>query len=118
MPPVSPIESINGGKSRYQVFLDMAVRDNLTIRQLIHRIAYGRGHDTFAGTPAQIVDHMEEWFASGACDGFNLLPPRLPSDFHLFCDLVLPELRHRGLFRAEYSGATLRDHFGLRRPEP
>jgi alkanesulfonate monooxygenase SsuD/methylene tetrahydromethanopterin reductase-like flavin-dependent oxidoreductase (luciferase family) len=94
----------------------MARRESLTIRQLIHRIAFGRGHDTFAGTPVQIVDHMEEWFTSGACDGFNLLPPVLPADFHLFCELVLPELRRRGLFRTEYAGSTLRDHFGLRRP--
>ena len=116
LPPVPPIESINGTKSRHQVFLDMARRDDLTIRQLIHRIAFGRGHDTFAGTPVQIVDHMEEWFTSGACDGFNLLPPTLPGDFHVFCELVLPELRRRGLFRTEYTGHTLRDHFGLQRP--
>jgi hypothetical protein len=59
---------------------------------------------------------MEEWFTTGACDGFNLLPPRLPADFTDFCELVLPELRRRGLFRTEYSGRTLRDHFGLRHP--
>lgn len=116
LPELPPIESINGGKSRYQVFVDMARREDLTIRQLIHRIAFGRGHDTFAGTPEQIADHMEEWFTSGACDGFNLLPPLMPAEFHVFCDLVLPELRRRGLFRSGYSGATLRDHFGLRRP--
>jgi FMN-dependent oxidoreductase (nitrilotriacetate monooxygenase family) len=116
LPPVPPIETINGGKSRYQIFLDMARRDDLTIRQLIHRIAFGRGHDTFAGTPVQIVDHMEEWFTSGACDGFNLLPPLLPADFHVFCELVLPELRRRRLFRTDYAGSTLRSHFGLQIP--
>jgi FMN-dependent oxidoreductase (nitrilotriacetate monooxygenase family) len=116
LPELPPITSINGGKSRYQVFVDMARRGNLTIRQLIHQIAFGRGHDTFAGTPVEIVDHMEEWFSSGACDGFNLLPPNLPADFTAFSEHVLPELRRRGLFRTEYSGNTLRDHFGLRRP--
>jgi hypothetical protein len=29
---------------------------------------------------------------------------------------VVPELQRRGLFRAEYQGATLRDHFGLAKP--
>jgi len=29
---------------------------------------------------------------------------------------VVPILQERGLFRTEYSGATLRDHFGLPRP--
>ena len=27
-------------------------------------------------------------------------------------------LRRRGLFREEYEGTTLRDHLGLRRPQP
>jgi hypothetical protein len=26
---------------------------------------------------------------------------------------VVPELQRRGLFRTEYTGTTLRDHFGL-----
>jgi hypothetical protein len=31
-------------------------------------------------------------------------------------ELVVPELRRRGLFRAEYEGKTLRENLGLRRP--
>jgi hypothetical protein len=31
---------------------------------------------------------------------------------------VVPELQRRGLFRREYQGTTLRDHFGLPRPGP
>jgi N-acetyl-S-(2-succino)cysteine monooxygenase len=30
---------------------------------------------------------------------------------------VIPELRRRGLFRHEYEGATLREHYGLERPQ-
>ncbi|MDF2601263.1 MAG: FMN-dependent monooxygenase, partial [Methylobacterium brachiatum] len=33
-----------------------------------------------------------------------------------FIELVLPELRRRGLFRSEYEGRTLRDHLGSRPP--
>jgi hypothetical protein len=29
----------------------------------------------------------------------------------------VPELQRRGLFRKEYTGATLRENLGLRRPE-
>ncbi|WP_158746559.1 LLM class flavin-dependent oxidoreductase [Acidisphaera sp. L21] len=116
MPELPAPESINGGRSRAQIYMDMARRGNLTIRQLIQAIAFARGHDTFAGTPMEIADHMEQWFTSGACDGFNLLGPTLPADFHAFVALVLPELRRRGLFRTEYEGTTLRDHFGLRVP--
>jgi hypothetical protein len=59
---------------------------------------------------------MEEWFRTGACDGFNLQPARLPSGFTSFVEFVLPELRGRGLARTSYEGRTLRDHFGLPRP--
>lgn len=34
----------------------------------------------------------------------------------MFLDEVLPILRQRGLFRSEYAGSTLRDHYGLNRP--
>ena len=34
----------------------------------------------------------------------------------LFADQVVPILQARGLFRTEYTGTTLRDHYGLPRP--
>lgn len=117
LPELPPVEQINGGKSRFQVYVDIAKRENLTIRQLTQWIAFGRGHDTFAGTVEGIADHMEEWFTQGGCDGFNLLAPHLPADLTNFTEHILPELRRRGLFRTEYSGTTLRDHLGLKRPE-
>jgi len=45
--------------------------------------------------------------------GFNILPPYFPGAFDDFVDLVVPELQRRGLFRRDYEGTTLRDHFGL-----
>jgi hypothetical protein len=50
-------------------------------------------------------------------DGFVLLPPYFPGGLAEFVRLVVPELQRRGLFRTEYSGSTLRDHLGLKRPE-
>jgi hypothetical protein len=44
------------------------------------------------------------------------MPATLPGGLDEFVRLVLPELRRRGLFRTEYSGHTLRDHLGLKRP--
>jgi hypothetical protein len=56
------------------------------------------------------------WFENVAADGFNILPRYLPGGLEDFVDLVVPELQRRGLCRAEYEGATLRDHLGLARP--
>ena len=44
------------------------------------------------------------------------MPPFLPGGLDDFVELVLPELRRRGLFRTEYEGRTLREHLGLKRP--
>ena len=86
------------------------------MRQLIGRLGGGRGHRTFAGTPEQVADTIEEWFDNGAADGFNIMPAVLPSGLVAFVDHVVPILQKRGRFRTEYEGATLRDHYGLPRP--
>ena len=70
----------------------------------------------FVGTPAGLVELFAAWSVAGACDGFNLLPAVLPDDVDLLVDAVIPLARDRGLFRVEYAGTTLRDHFGLHRP--
>ena len=62
------------------------------------------------GTPAMIADVMEDWFTSGACDGFILPPTVMPTTFEEFARLVAPELQRRGLLRTEYTGRTLREN--------
>ena len=115
--PVLPGEdSIEGMKSRSTLVTEIARRDNLTIRQLIERLAGGRGHRVFAGTPEQVADQLDLWFHSGAADGFNIMPPNLPGGLEDFVEHVVPELQRRGLFRTEYTGTTLREHYGLARP--
>ncbi|MGE0416247.1 MAG: hypothetical protein AB7O80_05525, partial [Acetobacteraceae bacterium] len=53
----------------------------------------------------------------GAADGFNVMPPVLPSMLEVFIAEVVPLLQKRGLFRTAYQGSTLRDHYGLTRPD-
>jgi hypothetical protein len=59
---------------------------------------------------------MEEWFRTGGADGFNVMPPYFPGGLDDFAAGVIPILQKRGLFRTEYEGTTLRDHFGFSRP--
>ncbi len=98
------------------MLVDLARRENLTIRDLYLRIAGARGHWQLVGTPAQIADQLEERFENYGADGFNIMSPILPTGLTDFIELVLPELRRRNLFRTEYAGRTLRDHLGLKRP--
>jgi FMN-dependent oxidoreductase (nitrilotriacetate monooxygenase family) len=117
LPALPPIEQIQGNKSRYQLVKDLAEQESLTVRQLIAKLGGGRGHRTFAGTAEQVADNLQEWFEAGAADGFNVMPPYLPGGLEDFVSQVVPILQRRGLFRTEYSGHTLRDHYGLRRPQ-
>ena len=105
-------------RSRAQLLADLAQRENLTIRQLSLRVAAGRGHHIVLGTPVEIADRMQVWFEERAADGFNVMPPYFPGGLDDFCDLVVPILQERGLFRADYEGPTLRDHLGLARVPP
>jgi len=107
---------VEGMQSRYELVAGLARRENLTVRQLIGRLGGGRGHRTFAGTPEQVADTIEEWAESGAADGFNVMPAALPSGLAAFTEHVVPLLVKRGLFRDEYTGPTLRDHYGIPRP--
>ncbi|MFE5934443.1 LLM class flavin-dependent oxidoreductase [Streptomyces sp. NPDC056470] len=109
-------DEIEGSKSRYTLIVDLARREKLTVRQLIGRLGGGRGHRTFTGTPVQVADAIEEWFDNGAADGFNIMPPVLPSGLEVFVDRVVPILQERGRFRTDYTGTTLREHYGLPRP--
>jgi N-acetyl-S-(2-succino)cysteine monooxygenase len=63
-----------------------------------------------------VADALEEWFTTGAADGFNIMPPYLAAGLEDFVDLVVPELQRRGLFRTAYAGNTLRELLGLPRP--
>ena len=114
--PLPPIPESNASKSGRERIIDLAQRENLTVRQLAQRVG-GFGGLAFVGTPLTIVDQMEEWLLTDACDGFNILFPYLPAGLDDFVDRVVPELQRRRIFRREYEGRTLRENLGLPRPE-
>lgn len=116
-PLPSNIPETNMNQSRRKLLIELAERENLTIRELSKHVAGSRGHRIIFGDPQQIADQMEEWFVNKAADGFNLMLPHFPDSLTDFVELVVPELQKRGLFREEYEGVTLRENLGLREPE-
>jgi len=109
-------DQVNALRSRQQLLLEMIEQESLTIRQLVHRFANGRGHMAFTGTAVRLADEMERWFKGGAADGFNIMPQMFPGGLEAFVDKVIPELQNRGLFRTAYEGTTLRENLGLAAP--
>ena len=105
LPEVIP--ETNGNQSRRQLIIDLAKRENLTIRELYLRIAGSRGHRIIFGTPEQIADQLEEWIVNDAADGFNLMFSHFPNSLEDFVTTVVPILQERGLFRTEYEGVNI-----------
>lgn len=114
--PLPDLPLTTNAIGRQRLLVDLARRDNLSIRQLYLHVAGARGHWQLVGTANDIADELEHYFRNGAADGFNIMPPALPRSLGPITELLLPELRRRGLFRSEYAGTTLRDHLGLQRP--
>jgi FMN-dependent oxidoreductase (nitrilotriacetate monooxygenase family) len=108
-----PELDLSGRRSSTHHLVELARRENMSIRGLYEIIAAGNGSRPVAGSAMDLADEMEEWFTTGAADGFNIGVPYLPDGLDDFVTLVLPELRRRGLFRTEYEATTLRGHLGL-----
>ena len=114
--PLPEIEIEKLSQSRAVGMVLTARRDGLTVRQVYERLVVSKGHRQIIGTAADIADTLQEWFEGGAADGYNVMPGIMPNGLSAFVELVVPELRRRGLFRTAYEGSTLREHLGLPRP--
>ena len=114
--PLPPLPENKVISSRSDMISAWSKEGAPTLRQLTQRFASSRGHYSIVGTPAEVVDEMERWFAGAACDGFNVLPPYYPGGLDDFVAMVVPELQRRGLYRTAYEGPTLRDVLELPRP--
>lgn len=119
-PVLKPVTDIRAtGKYELTVTLsdgNVGFPDLMTLESLC---IVPNGETDFAkgiGTGRQIADQMEDWVASGASDGFMIAFPVLPDCLTSVTAEVIPELQRRGLFRTEYTGKTLRENLGLKRP--
>ncbi|WP_055483323.1 LLM class flavin-dependent oxidoreductase [Sphaerimonospora mesophila] len=68
---------------------------------------------TLFGTVTEVADRIEEWLTVADVDGFNLIPCPTSQGIDDICDLLIPELQRRGLFRTAYDPAeqTLRERY-------
>lgn len=112
LPPTS-----DATKSYFDNMVAVIREHRLTVRQLYLACAASRGGmNAIAGSGVTVADRMQQWFDASAADGFMIRVSHLPQGLRDFTNLVIPELQSRGLFRADYTGSTLREHLGLRRP--
>ena len=123
LPSVDPIvgeDTISRGRASVRMFKDSAAianewrakaaAENLTSRELIVEVT---GRQSFVGSPQTVAATINDLVQADASDGFILVPHITPGGLDPFVDRVVPLLQDRGVFRAQYSGTTLRDHLGL-----
>ncbi|OBT65807.1 hypothetical protein VE03_03337 [Pseudogymnoascus sp. 23342-1-I1] len=62
------------------------------------------------GSPSTVADELERWVAEADVDGFNLGYVTTPGTFEDVVDLLVPELRRRGIYPQETNdGLTARE---------
>ncbi|WP_330276714.1 LLM class flavin-dependent oxidoreductase [Lentzea sp. NBC_00516] len=94
-----------------QEWRDKAAAKNLSIRDLVIDVS---ARQTFIGSADSVATQINDLVQQDAADGFILVPHVTPGGLDEFADTVVPLLQERGVFRADYTGPTLRDHLGIR----
>lgn len=115
-----PDSALSQGRVRHGDPLTVAARwrelsreKGLSIRQTVIEAT---GRQAFVGSPRTVAAEMAGFVATGAADGFVLVPHLTPGGLDDFVDRVVPLLQERGVFRTAYTGSTLRSHLGIAEP--
>src|ERR1700678_2853899 len=87
-----------------------AADGKLSAREVVVEVT---GRQSFVGAPETVAAAINELVQADAADGYILVPHITPDGLAPFVDQVVPLLQERGVFRADYTGTTLRDHLGL-----
>jgi FMN-dependent oxidoreductase (nitrilotriacetate monooxygenase family) len=107
---VGELELKEGARGMLDVIMQGSRANDFTLREAGRRYGYTRMNPLLVGTAEMIADRLQDLFESGCCDGFMLCPSLTPSGYEEFCQMVVPELQRRGLFRSEYEGTTFREN--------
>ncbi|KAK3377116.1 luciferase-like domain-containing protein [Lasiosphaeria ovina] len=84
-----------------------------TKHTVAEHVSIGGNGPILVGTAEQVADGLETWVAEADVDGFNFAYALFPQSFKDIIELLLPELRKRGLFWDDYAvpGGTYRENF-------
>ena len=122
--PHEPVEAIIARQDEgYRMLIrgwrpGQTVADLLAARERV-RDRGAQGDFSIVGTPEQVADAFEKWTAETGLSGFNLAQHVSFETVRDFVELVVPELRRRGLARTSYrDGETLRERLLGAGPTP
>jgi long-chain alkane monooxygenase len=118
-PPETPVSELkNEGSRSFLGFLRGLSGDRTwTVGDVTYLVSRPRrarrsAPMTLFGTAEEVADRMEQWLEVAGVDGFNLIPCPPTGGIDDICDLLIPCLRRRGMFRTAYQpGQTLRERY-------
>jgi FMN-dependent oxidoreductase (nitrilotriacetate monooxygenase family) len=123
LPDIEPdlTEGVSKGRAQFRgdrgatvrQWRELAREKGLTVRELVVEVT---SRQTFIGTARTVADQIDEFVQTDAADGFIFVPHLTPGGLDDLVDQVVPLLQEKGVFRADYTGPTLRDHLGLGAP--
>jgi FMN-dependent oxidoreductase (nitrilotriacetate monooxygenase family) len=96
-------------RSAVEAFTTVDPDRDWTPRDIAEWVGIGGMGVVVVGSPQTVVDEMERWVDVADVDGFNLAYAITPGTFEDLVELVVPELRRRGLLPELYAGRTLRE---------
>ncbi|KAH8125303.1 Nitrilotriacetate monooxygenase component A/pristinamycin IIA synthase subunit A [Trichoderma asperelloides] len=84
-----------------------------TKHTIAEHVSIGGNGPALVGTPSQVADGLETWVNEADIDGFNFAYTLFPQSFKDIVELLLPELKKRGLFWDDYAvpAGTYRENF-------
>ena len=118
-PDETPVSEVGGqGSQSFVGFLRGLTPDRTwtigDVKYLVSRPRRARRNApmTLFGTAEEVADRMEQWVEVAGVDGFNLIPCPPSDGVTDICDLLIPQLQARGMFRTAYQpGQTLRERY-------
>ncbi|CCH44596.1 Alkanesulfonate monooxygenase [Wickerhamomyces ciferrii] len=88
------------------------VPGKVTKQDIVSKRLVTGSHPLIIGTPKEVADEIEKWVDISGIDGFNFAYSLWPGTFEDIVDLLIPELRFRGLAWDDYpvKGGTFREN--------
>ena len=80
-----------------------------SVREVAQFAGFGTTSPILVGISEQVADDLERWLRDVGVDGFDVKEVTRLDSLRDFVDLVVPELRDRGLLREAYEAETLRE---------
>jgi alkanesulfonate monooxygenase SsuD/methylene tetrahydromethanopterin reductase-like flavin-dependent oxidoreductase (luciferase family) len=99
----------NAGQTMVDLFSKMDPDKEWTPRDIAEFIGIGGTGPTIVGSPATVADELISWMDETGIDGYNIGHAVKYQDIADFVELVVPELRRRGVVWDSYESSTLRE---------